>query len=430
MNKSIVQLALEALNTGDVPKRYFDPSKQRLASAPHEIEDILPTAEGQDRFIEIITSKGYEMCVKKLASYLEMPLEQVLRQYPNVNAFGAVVMQTLQEVMQLERNNKQTLEQLALQVVLDLPEFSVFKKAIENGQLNIDVKLGPAELQNALTMDDEIEGAPPADADDLGEYVDGLGEQVEDNQEELVEYVEQEIEYDPERKLKRAFHNFITQGNAVHKSFLFNMVNEELSQIDEKLPVKYGLLMSIVHVLYYGTPYVEGNILKQVTGLGSAEIGGGDGAGGGGPRGLIVRGMVFPVLVHEIVKGLFDFLGQDVSPATHGSERLEDEYMQLMAGPELFNKLNAMIPRNKSELLPLIYRLLLAQDANDIKTVVAGGDAGKAIITRLASEAERRSMEQDQEPDEDLDFGGDGFDADQGGDEDEGDDPYNLYGGY
>ena len=109
MNKSIVQLALEALNTGDVPKKYFDPSKQRLASAPHEIEEILPTAEGQDRFIEIITSKGYEMCVKKLANYLEMPLDQVLRRYPNVNSFGAVVMQTLQEVMQLEQNNKLSL---------------------------------------------------------------------------------------------------------------------------------------------------------------------------------------------------------------------------------------------------------------------------------------------------------------------------------
>lgn len=407
--KTIVQLALEALNTGDVPKKYFDPSKQRLASDENKIEDILPSSGGQDRFIEQITSEGYKLVVTKLASYLEMPIADMMRRYPNAYAFSAVVMQTLQEVMQMETNNKQMLEQLALKTVFELPEFAQFKKLHDRGILKLDIKLGPPELGNAKTTDD---------------VQDELEDQIEEEQENIIEEIEPLIEDNTDAKLKRVLHNYITQGNAVHKSFLFNMVNEELSAIDEKLPVKYGLIMSIVHMLYYGTPYVGGAMLKSPdAGLGSAEAQEDDV--------IKVRGLIFPVLVHELVKGLFDYLGKDISPEGAEGETLEDEYMQLMAGPELYKKLNAVVPNNKIELLPIIYRLLMKRDVEEIKQVIANSPQGKQIIGALAIEAQRLADEMDQEPEEE-------YDADQnfdfGGDEDEGEDedndPYNLFGGY
>ena len=405
--KNIVQLALEALNTGDVPKKYFDPSKQRLASDENKIEDILPSSEGQDRFIEQITSEGYKLVVTKLASYLNMPIADMMRRYPNAYAFSAVVMQTLQEVMQMESNNKQMLEQLALKTVFELPEFAQFKKLYDRGILKLDIKLGPAELENAKTTDDVQEE---------------LEEQIEEEQENIIEEIEPLIEDNTDAKLKRVLHNYITQGNAVHKSFLYNMVNEELSAIDEKLPVKYGLIMSIVHMLYYGTPYMSGAILKSAgAGLGSAEAQEDDV--------IKIRGLIFPVLVHELVKGLFEYLGKDISPEGAEGETLEDEYMQLMAGPELYKKLNAIIPNNKIELLPIIYRLLMKRDVEEIKQVIANSPQGKQIIATLAIEAQRMADEMDQEPEEEydsdqnFDFGGD--------DEDEGEDndPYNLFGG-
>ena len=406
---TIVQLALEALNTGDVPMRYFDASKQRLASGEHPVEEILPTSGEQDRFIEQITSEGYKLVVSKLASYLDMPIADMMRRYPNAYAFSAVVMQTLNEVMQLESGNKQMLEQLAIDAVFKLPEFAQFKKLHERGILKIDIKLGPAELGNAKTKDD-------------------IEEEIEEDQENIIEEIEPLIEDNTDAKLKRVLHNYITQGNAVHKSFLFNMVNEELETIDEKLPVKYGLIMSIVHMLYYGTPYMSGDILKSPqAGLGSAEAAENDV--------IIVRGLVFPVLVHELVKGLFEYLGKDISPEGAAGETLEDEYMQLMAGPEMYKKLNAMIPKNKIELLPIIYRLLMKRDVEEIKQVIANTPQGKQVIAELAAEAQQLADEMDQEPeedfggDDDFDFGGEDFGGeDENGDE--GADPYNLYGGY
>jgi hypothetical protein len=401
----IVQLALEALNTGDVPKKYFDASKQQLATGEHPVEEILPSSGEQDRFIEQITSEGYKLVVTKLASYLNMPIADMMRRYPNAYSFSAVVMQTLTEVMQLEANNKQMLEQLALDAVFKLPEFAQFKKLHERGILKLDIKLGPPELGNAKTKDD-------------------IEEEIEEDQENIIEEIEPLIEDNTDAKLKRVLHNYITQGNAVHKSFLFNMVNEELETIDEKLPVKYGLIMSIVHMLYYGTPYMSGSILKSPqAGLGSAEAGADDT--------IIVRGLVFPVLVHELVKGLFEYLGKDISPEGAEGETLEDEYMQLMAGPELYKKLNSMIPNNKIELLPIIYRLLMKRDVEEIKQVIARTPQGRQVIDELAIEAQRLADEMDQEPEddfggeEDFDFGGE-----DEGDDGEGADPYNLYSGF
>lgn len=379
-----VSLALEALKFGDgVTPQFFHPTKQKLTSepeTPHEVEKILPAStEPESRTMEIITSESYALCVKKLANYLKIPLQQVYQQFPNMYSFNGVVMATLNSIMTIESQHKAQLEELAKKVVLDLPEFSLFKDLIAEGHINLDVALGPAELQDAMSQQE-------------------LQEEIEENQEIIIEQIEPELEQNADKKLKRAFHNFITQGNALHKSFLFQMASEELSAIDPTLPEKYGLLMSIVHVLYYGQPYMSGPMLKDA-GLGSEQVNGED---------VKIRGMVFPVLVHEIVKGLFDYLGQDISPETHASETLEDEYMQLMAGPAMFKKLYSTIPNNKIKLFPIVYRMLLQQDPEQIKMVLSNSPEGKRIIDGLVIDAERQLNEDEQqknvEPEQDYDF--------------------------
>jgi hypothetical protein len=394
-----VNLVLEALKFGDgVTDKYFDASKKRLVSTPaepHEIEQILPASTEEDsRTIEVLTSEAYATCVKKLATYLNIPLEQIYRRFPNMYAFNGIIISTLQQVMAIEQAHKQELEQMAKDVVLELPEFFLFKELIEEGHIKLDVALGAAELQNSITQDD-------------------LEQKIEEQQEELVEELAPELAQDPERKLKRAFHNFVTQGNALHKSFLFQLASEKLSRIDPTLPEKYGLIMSIVHVLYYGTPYMTGNILKTAEGLGSEEVNGED---------VKIRGLIFPVLVHEIVKGLFDYLGQDISPGTHGSETLEDEFMQLMTGPAIFKKLMSAVPNNKIKLFPIIYRMLLQKPSEQIKMVLSNSGEGKRIIDGIVIDAERQYDKDEQqknaEPEQDYDFSFDNEDEDFGeGDE-------------
>lgn len=382
-----VSLALEALQFGDAGPQYFDASKQDLASKPHDIEKILPQSkEPQSRFLEILTSSGYELCVKKLAAYLKLPLDQLLQQHPNVYSFTALIMGALASVQATEQTHKKHLEQLAIKVVLDLPEFSLFKELIDNGIIKLDVQLGMGELQGAISE-----------------------EELTNEQEQVIEEIEPQLEGDVGKKLKRAFHNFLTQGNALHKSYLFNMANEQLNAIDNTLTEKYGLIMAVTHILYYGTPYISGPALKGAA-MGSEEVDG---------DAIKVRGMCFPVLVHELVKGLFDYLGQDISPESHAGETIEDEYMQLMAGPALFQKLFATIPNNKIELFPMIYRLLLKRGVDDIKNVIDHTPQGTRIIQGLVIDAERQRADQlksEEEPNEwvqDFDLGLDDADEDE-----------------
>lgn len=387
---STVNYVLEALQFADGDNgQLFDQSKRDHAAQPHEIEQILPDAGDGSRLLDILMSKGYENCVNKLASYLKIPLAEVYQKYPDMYSFTGLITGSLTRVMGIEAQHKQQLERLAIQVVLDLPEFALFKELYEQGHIKIDAQIALGDLSESISV-----------------------EQIADEQEQLVEELAAQIEVDPEKKLKRAFHNYITQGNALHKSFLFNMANEELEKISPTLPAQYGLIMAATHVLYYGSPYVNNPMGAGAQALGSEQVDGDT---------IIVRGVTFPVLVHEIVKGLFDYLGQDISPETHGQETIEDEYSQLMAGPALFQKLFSQIPQDKIKLFPIIYRLLMQRTAEDIKTVIAGGPEGKRIIDYLAMEAARKHEEQNtvDEPEvtfdePDLDFGGYGND---GGDE-------------
>ena len=363
-----VKLTLEALNLQDNPNNYMHPSKKKLAEKPHEVEAILPDETvNNSRFYETLTSKSYELCVKKLAHYLGLSIGECLARYPNCYAFTALISSTLGSVIQVETNHKAVLERLAIKICLELPEFELLKEQYENGTLKITATLGSGDLSEATT-------------------------EVEQNQEQIIDALEPELEHDPERKLKRVFHNFIVQGNAVHKSYLFNMASEELNAIDETLVNKYGMSMAVIHTLYYGTPHFTGEQLKQAA-AGSSQIEGDH---------IDAKGLIFPVLVHEIVKGLVDFLGQDVSPETHGSETLEDEFPSLMAGPELFARFNKMLPHGKERLFPIIYRLLLKKSPEEIKQVIANSPQGKQTMTHLAIEAERMLQADQQQPEEEY----------------------------
>lgn len=390
--QSTIKLALEALKfTDGITPHFFHPTKQQHATQPHEIEKILPQSpDGESRTLDVLTSDSYARVVKKLAHYLNIPLEQVYDRFPNLYAFNAVVMGALQSVMQIEAAHKERLEMLAVEAVLDLPEFSLFREPYEQGILNLDVAIGPGELGDAKTLD-------------------SIEDELETNQETVIDELVPQLQENEERKLKRAFHNFITQGNALHKSFLFNNINEELVKIDPTLPEKYGLIMACVHVLYYNTPYMSGDMLKGA-GMGSSQMMGNDE--------VKIRGIIFPVLVHEIVKGLFEFLGQDISPDSHGNETLEDEYMQLMTGPAIYNKLNALIPNDKMKYFPVIYRGLMKKSAADIREIMSGSPRGRSIIGAIIIDAEREATAKPaEEDDEPMNFD---FSIDDGEDEDSG----------
>jgi hypothetical protein len=66
-----------------------------------------------------------------------------------------------------------------------------------------------------------------------------------------------------------------------------------------------------------------------------------------------VRGRNFPLLIHELVKGIGEYLSMDVADQEElDTDVLSDELKQFLAGPGLDNRLRRLIPTDKIEYLP------------------------------------------------------------------------------
>jgi len=175
----------------------------------------------------------------------------------------------------------------------------------------------------------------------------------------------------------------LTQGNATNKLYLFQLANDSLNKIDPKLVNLYGIMSVIIQAAYYATPVMPIPPGGQSMAMGSAEV---EPSGDG----YVIRAYspFFPYLIHEIVKGCWDLLAVDVtSNADMSGETMDDEMMQIMSGPQLYNNLVKFFPAKENEYLPYVYRLLLKEKPAVIREVLAGGGRAQAIITRLLAQA-------------------------------------------
>jgi hypothetical protein len=86
------------------------------------------------------------------------------------------------------------------------------------------------------------------------------------------------------------------------------------------------------------------------------------------------------------------------------NDTLEDETTDILAGPELWKRVSALVPYEKQNLLPRIYQDLIDMPIDQIKKVFAGGGHAQAIINAIIKkeQEEREAYEaEDEEPYED-----------------------------
>ena len=103
---------------------------------------------------------------------------------------------------------------------------------------------------------------------------------------------------------------------------------------------------------------------------------------------IIAKSPFFPYLIHEIVKGLYDYLSIDITTqANLSGETLDQEIVDIMSGPQLYINLAKLIPSKDIEYLPLCFKLLLQEDINTIKTVLTGGARSQIIINNILLQA-------------------------------------------
>ena len=278
-----------------------------------------------------------------------------------------VVYQAMGQLVGMEQQNKQALEKLAVDVVLNLPEFKMFKELVSSGQLKIDAKIAKPDLSNAVAE-------PPQEEPGL------------DQEEQQVVNFTKNISDASEDVLKRKFANMITQGNATNKLYLFQLASDALNNINPNFINLYGILSSVVQTSYYSLPVMSlaGMDLDNAA-MGSEEVIPEDDV-----YTIKARGTFLPYLIHEIVKGLYDYLSMDITSQENlDTETLDDEFVDIMSGPQLYTNLTKHIPSKDVEYLPLVYKLLLRENINAIKEVLSGGGKSQSTINRLIQQAKQ-----------------------------------------
>lgn len=364
----------EALDLPDKGK-YFHPQKvkyvEKLPQHEKDVVEALYPDLGPDaqRYLELITSNSYKHAVAKLAKYLNLSIEEMHKTYPNFSSLYSIILQNYLNIQQIEKQYKEELQILAVETVLELPEFKMIKQMVDDGLITIDAQLDTPDLTNAITKN-ELKTQNP----------NKLTTQEKDTEQLSKEFVPQlEVER-PEVLARRSFFRTLTQGFAANKFYLFHLVERNIKDINPDLLKMYGIVCAGTHLSYYGLPMIE---------LNRAVIeGGASGSVDVDESSIVAKGQSFPVLMYELVKGIYNWLTYSIAnQAELNKETLDQEVLEILSGTSLADNFNSLIDVENQYLIPLIIKDLSTQSVDVIKALNLGGMKAKQIMDKLVENA-------------------------------------------
>lgn len=366
------------LNFGDTPDVVHADRRHKLETGTHPLGKH--PSLSLDRQHEI-ASKGYKQAMHNVQRYTgRMPrnLMDVLRSYGNA-------MQILQDVIDRESQHRPQLEALAVKTVLSMPEYSSLAKEVSAGNIKIEAKLKRPDLSKTAFSDEpeDKEGDEPEDEERIG------------TPEFEVPEIKAEIN---DAVMKRRLINALTHGAAVTNNYAYHYyAGEELGRLDPTLANDYGKLMSMSEIGYW----VQGDeVVRAAAGaegeeaqFGSEEITQDD----DGTPVIRATALTFPALVHEVVKGVMEYLAQDDEEDAETrktvyakADFIDEETWAMLLGPGLWQSFLDAVGAENRTVLPHLYDHILRMPTSEfnalVKGVVDGDPKAKQKLRALAVE--------------------------------------------
>lgn len=449
------------LDLGDAPD-WIDPQKRRKIERgghPYSDNPAFPSEKPARRpgspfkadqnrpdptrsYGELVASDVYPEIMRKVHQYTGRDPRQ-----SNPQQLMMQMMQAMQQAVQAESEHREELQQAAIDVVLSLPEFRDAREAVTAGELRIVAQLlDPRAMMQKMQQriqgaaeeapDEDEEEAPERPARPQQRPNDQMqvepGEETDDERAELgLDVPEVRTEYDAEAK-KRRFINLLIQGAAINKNYAYHQIADRLREIDPNILTTYGKLMSIGELMYWVAPEEMFNAM-QASGQGGGGMeevtfepldpdltppthdeGGGDSGGEEPPEftpeeagqeeqptgvwTVRASALVFPVLIQELAKGLYEFLSHNEDDpddvrqyAYNKSDTLSGEQWDIMQGPGVWRHLNHIVNQaNATELMGKIYRHLVTLPTQQFNTmmqeILKETPRGRQYITQLVAE--------------------------------------------
>ena len=310
--KELIKL-MEAPIDYEGPER-MEPGIERKITGKETPYHNFPSTPEMDRdFIELISSKRFKDSVEKVRS--AMGDTRAIQGGNPLMSLMMSVMGSMQNLMMIQAQNKETLERLAVDLVRK--EMGIPKDAMQFDAKLVMQPMGPAG---------------------------GMQSEPEMPSEEEIEEFMGDVETFNLERAKRRFINSLIQGAAFKGGHMFNLVRSELNDINPRLMDLYTTTQALMEHAYWLFPDMEG-----MAGGGGGQMGQSEIDDETDPPTVKARAMTFPLLVHELVKGVYETFG------THG---LPDDPRQ----QEMIMKAEDTLPAEiwDSRLGPIFWEKFLA----------------------------------------------------------------------
>ena len=279
------------------------------------------------------------------------------------------MMPMVHETMALESKHKKALEELAEKMIreeYDMPEDVV-------------------EIKASLSPNIVLEGTKKNPTPKSSDY------QFE-NHDDMVNAKEEVY--------KRRFLNAMIQGAAKKTNHMFHMVDDELTDMDPRLLNRYSKVMSAADYMYYVIPKMDNGTsggMVKVTFPTSEN-----------PKAVIeAEAMIFPVLIHELVKGVMELLSAHGLPkdkklgdyVIDKADFLAAEPWDMRIGPALWDRFTDCIDADDFHLKHQLYMELASKPVNEfngcMREIMAGTNKGKKIVKETMGTIKRELQEEE-----------------------------------
>lgn len=339
LEKKISKLVREALTEapidyGDYPER-MSPGTERKFASPESLFAKNPAFKKGVQDIERIVGTRFKEVVDKLRGALNA------REISQMVFMGAMsrLMGEVQNVIRIESAHRDELEKMAIEAALEVTE-------VPEDWFDFDARLNRGQI----------------DVSDFRKKK----EEIEDEEEELMQSFEIEDLTNKElfelEKHKRNLINAIVQGKAKKGHFIFELpeIREKLERISPSLYDSYKKIMATNDMLYFTMDEMiemmsqtgQGVAGKVTVSSGEEDEGEGEGEEEFGKPKIKAEGLMFPILVHELIKGIEEAkakrgLPKDPEMAMKvmgQTDVLSLEPEQLMLGPGIVSKIRELLP--------------------------------------------------------------------------------------
>lgn len=308
----------EQIDYGNTPER-MSPSLERKISNPESPFATNPAFSRKEQDVQKIVTNRFKKVAEKLRGITGEPVtsQQVF------NMLGRQMMSDTFQAMNIERGHVQELENLAVEVSLDEIQMPA-------DWFEIDAKLGRGDDQEFRLGGGDMPKISKGDDID----------------------VEMEAH-------KRNIINAIIQGTAKKGHYVFQKpeVRQRLNAIDPRLYNLYLSIMAINDFLYFTADEAIEQMANRGQGVGGSvkiEDSESDDEDGDGAPDTVIKayGAIFPILCHEIIKGLEEAKGRYGFPedaetrqvVQQVTDTLPMEAWTLRIGPEIVEKIRFALP--------------------------------------------------------------------------------------